>query len=73
MFRRKQPIPPPSFSLETDSVDSLELSIRLSGSTIIRLLSIAIAVIFGSGVLVHKTSIETPLADPPAKTVELPS
>ncbi len=73
MFRKKQPSPPTSFSLETDSIDSLELNIRLSGSTIVRLLSITIAVIFGSGVLVHKTSTETPLADPPAKTVELPS
>ena len=73
MYHKKQLNPPAASSSETDGTDSLELNIRLSGSTIVRLLSIAIAVLFGSGVLTYKTATETPLADPPAKTLELPS
>lgn len=69
MFRQKQLIQPRPSVSETDG---LELNIRLSGPTIVKLLSIAVAVLFGSGVLVRTTSTKSSLTDFPGRIVEVP-
>ncbi|MFG6107173.1 hypothetical protein U2F10_33365 [Leptothoe sp. EHU-05/26/07-4] len=56
-FRQKQPMSTPP----TPEPDGLELNLRLSGPTIVKLLSIAVAILCGSGVLVHTTSNITPV------------
>ncbi|MEM7063358.1 MAG: hypothetical protein AAF572_09360 [Cyanobacteria bacterium P01_B01_bin.77] len=68
MFRQKQLI---QTKLSSPETDGLELNIRLSGPTIVKLLSITVAVLFGSGVLVRTTSTKNPLAESSERVVDL--
>ncbi|MEM7065127.1 MAG: hypothetical protein AAF572_18460 [Cyanobacteria bacterium P01_B01_bin.77] len=63
-FGQKQSIPPPP------EPDGLEIKIKLSGQTIVKLVSIAVTVLFGSGVLVHAAA-NLPLANTGPEAVEL--
>lgn len=67
-FGQKQPIPPPP--IPASEPDGLEINIRLSGQTIVKLVSIAVTVLFGSGMLVHAAA-NLPLPNAGAETVEL--
>ncbi|EKU97598.1 hypothetical protein Lepto7375DRAFT_6803 [Leptolyngbya sp. PCC 7375] len=67
-FGQKQPTPTPP----TPELDSLEFNLRLSGPTIVKLLSIAVAILCGSGVLVHTTSNIIPLDAPSPKVQTTP-
>lgn len=62
-FRQKPTMPPPE-------PDGLEIKIKLSGQTIVKLVSIAVTVLFGSGVLVHAAA-NLPLANTESGTGEL--
>ena len=62
LFGQKRPpqAPPP-----VEHLDSFELKLRLSGPTIVRLVSIVVAVLLGSGVVVKISSDITPAIQSP--------
>ena len=67
MFRRKQSLPPQT---PTSESEGLELKIRLSGPTIIKLASIVVALLFGSGALMNTDSTD-PSVGAAVKKIEL--
>ena len=66
MFMTKQtppPLPPPE-------PNGIEIKVRLSEATLLKLIPLAVAVLVGSGVLAH-TQLVSPPNDSPANTVEV--
>ena len=63
MFLSKQTPPPPPEST------GIEIRIRLSESTLIKLIPLVVAVLVGSGVLAH-TQLVSPFADSPAEVTQ---